>query len=155
MKRYRLITKQFLPITLQQAWEFFSSPVNLALITPKRLNFQIVSISGEGPVHEGQIIQYRITVLPFVRMRWKTEITEVIEHRSFTDIQRKGPYAYWSHKHIFAKVEGGVEMTDELEYAIPLGLLGRLANFLFVGREVKDIFKYRFKVLNQYFNKTT
>lgn len=153
MKVYRLRTKQFLPITLQQAWEFFSSPENLALITPKRLNFQILFISGDGHMYTGQIIQYKITVLPFVRMHWETEITEVIELRSFTDVQRKGPYSYWSHKHTFTKVEGGVEMTDELEYSIPFGLLGRLAHFLFVGREVKSIFDYRIHVLNKYFNK--
>jgi ligand-binding SRPBCC domain-containing protein len=153
MKLYKLKTKQFLPITLQQAWEFFSSPKNLALITPKRLNFEILSISGDGRMYEGQIIQYKITVLPFVRMRWETEISEVLEPRSFTDIQRKGPYAYWSHKHLFREVEGGVEMTDELEYALPFGLLGNLGYFLFVGREVRSIFDYRFNVLNQYFNK--
>src|SRR5688572_29308589 len=103
MKLYRLKTKQFLPISMQQAWEFFSSPKNLSLITPRRLNFQIVSISGDGHMYEGQIIQYRITVLPFIRMRWETEITEVIELGSFTDVQRKGPYAHWSHKHVFSK----------------------------------------------------
>jgi len=153
MKVYRLKTKQFLPITRQQAWEFFSSPRNLATITPKRLDFQILSVSGLGHMYEGQIIQYKITVLPLIRMRWETEITEVSELISFTDVQRKGPYSYWSHKHSFAKVENGVEMTDELEYALPFGLLGRLTHFLFVGREVKNIFEYRFLVLNQYFNK--
>jgi ligand-binding SRPBCC domain-containing protein len=153
MKLYKLKTKQFLPITLQQAWAFFSSPDNLALITPNRLNFEIVSISRDRSMHEGQIIQYKITVLPFVRMRWKTEITEVVDLRSFTDVQRKGPYSYWSHKHIFMEVKGGIEMTDELEYAMPLGQVGRLAHFLFVGREVKSIFDYRFHVLEKYFKK--
>src|SRR5689334_20191549 len=142
MKLYKLNSKQFLPISIEQAWDFFSSPKNLAVITPKRLNFKILSISRDGEMHEGQIIQYKITVLPLMRMRWETEITEVVEQKSFTDIQRKGPYAYWSHKHIFTKVEGGIEMTDELEYALPLGILGRLMNFLFVGREVKSIFNY-------------
>jgi ligand-binding SRPBCC domain-containing protein len=104
-------------------------------------------------MHVGQIIQYKITVLPLVRMRWETEITEVSELMSFTDVQRKGPYAYWSHKHSFTTVENGIEMTDELEYALPLGLLGRLTHLLFVGREVKNIFDYRFHVLNQHFNK--
>jgi len=154
MKLYKLNSKQFLPITIEQAWDFFSSPKNLAVITPKRLNFKILSISRDGEMHEGQIIQYKITVLPFMRMRWETEITEVVEQKSFTDIQRKGPYSYWSHKHIFTKVEGGIEMTDELEYALPLGILGRLMNFLFVGQEVKNIFDYRFHVLNKYFSKT-
>jgi ligand-binding SRPBCC domain-containing protein len=153
MKLYQLKTKQFLPITLPQAWEFFSSPKNLALITPTRLNFEILSISGTGRMYEGQIIKYKVTVLPFVRMLWETEIKEVVGRKSFTDVQRKGPYTYWSHKHIFREVEGGVEMTDELEYAMPLGLLGNLGHFLFVGREVKSIFDYRFHVLNKYFNK--
>jgi ligand-binding SRPBCC domain-containing protein len=152
MKLYKLKAKQFLPISKYQAWEFFSSPRNLALITPERLNFQILSMSGNGDLYEGQIIRYRITVLPFIRMLWETEITQVVPLNSFTDVQRKGPYAYWSHKHIFVEVEGGVEMTDELEYAIPLGLLGRVVNFLFVGREVKSIFNYRFHVLKEQFS---
>src|SRR6188474_3209601 len=108
MKLYKLKSKQFLPISKQQAWEFFSSPSNLAMITPERLNFEILSISGDGDLHEGQIIQYRITVLPLIRMLWETEITEVTPLSSFTDVQRKGPYAHWSHKHHFAEVQGGV-----------------------------------------------
>jgi len=103
----------------------------------------------------GQIIRYRITVLPLIRMCWETEITEVVEFGSFTDIQRKGPYSHWSHKHIFTEVDGGIEMMDELEYAVSPGLLGSLANFLFVGREVKSIFDYRFQILNKRFNRTT
>ena len=103
----------------------------------------------------GQIIRYRITVLPLIRMYWETEITEVIELGSFTDIQRKGPYSHWSHKHIFTEVDGGIEMTDELEYAVSLGPLGSLANFLFVGRQVKNIFDYRFHILNECFSRTT
>lgn len=154
MRLHTYKSKQFLPITIQYAWEFFSSPKNLSVITPKRLNFEILFQSGEGKMYEGQIIKYKITVLPFVRMYWETEIIEVIELKSFTDIQRKGPYAHWSHKHIFKEVEGGVEMTDELEYAVPFGLFGQLANFLFVRREVKSIFDYRFHALNKYFTKT-
>jgi ligand-binding SRPBCC domain-containing protein len=153
MKTYTLKTKQFLPIGLQHAWDFFSSPKNLAVITPKRLNFEILSISGKEKMFEGQIIQYKITVLPLIRMFWETEITEVNELKSFTDKQRKGPYASWVHKHNFTEVDGGVEMTDELEYSIPFGFLGRLANYFFVEHEVKSIFEYRFNVLEKHFKK--
>ena len=152
---YRLSSTQFLPIDRHQAWEFFSSPKNLALITPRRLNFKILSISGGDQMHEGQIIKYKVSVLPFIRMYWETEITEVKELQSFTDIQRKGPYSYWAHKHSFADVEGGVEMTDELQYSIPLGIAGRMANSLFVAREVRSIFDYRFHVLKDLFSKTS
>jgi ligand-binding SRPBCC domain-containing protein len=150
---YKLSFKQFLPISKVQAWEFFSSPENLAVITPARLNFKILSISGDGHLHTGQIIRYKITVLPLIRMLWETEITEVTEHQSFMDIQRKGPYAYWAHKHTFTEVTDGVEMTDELEYDLPLGIIGRLAHDLFVAREVRSIFEYRFQVLKEHFIK--
>lgn len=148
---YKLRFTQVLPISKLEAWEFFSSPKNLALITPARLNFRILSISGSERMHHGQIIKYKITVLPLVRLYWETEITDVVEHFSFTDVQRKGPYSYWAHKHSFKEVEEGIEMTDELEYSVPFGFVGRLANYLFVAREVRNIFEYRFNVLKNRF----
>src|SRR6188768_620188 len=134
---HKLTFQQVLPISNKQAWNFFSSPKNLAFITPQRLDFEILSVSGGEKMHTGQIIGYNITVFPFVRMYWETEITDVQEPLSFTDIQRKGPYTHWRHRHTFRKIDGGVEMTDELEYAVPLGLIGRLANFLVVEKELR------------------
>lgn len=151
-KVYTLHTKQVLQIGLEDAWEFFSSPKNLAVITPPRMNFEILGSAANEKMFKGQVIQYKVTVLPFVRMFWETEITDVDELYSFTDIQKKGPYAHWKHKHTFTPVPRGVEMTDELEYSIPFGLLGRLANYSIVEREVKSIFDFRYKVLEKRFN---
>ena len=151
MKVYKLISTQLLPITLDQAWDFFSSPKNLALITPKEMNFKILSISGGEKMYAGQIISYKVNVLPWLRMAWTTEITHVQEPEFFTDEQRFGPYALWHHKHHFKVVEGGIRMTDEVDYALPWGILGRLAHWLFVEREVNRIFDHRNKVLEVYF----
>lgn len=148
---HKLTFKQVLPISGKQAWDFFSSPKNLGIITPKRLDFEILSISGEDKMHVGQFIGYNVTVLPFIRLYWETEITEVQEPLSFTDMQRKGPYTHWCHRHSFRTIEVGVEMTDELEYVVPLGLIGRLANFVIVENELRSIFKYRFNVLKELF----
>lgn len=154
MKIYRLTRAQFLPISLPEAWDFFSSPKNLGKITPARMNFQILSQSGGERMHEGQIIRYKITVLPLVRLTWVTEITGVTKLHSFTDEQRKGPYRLWRHTHTFRELAGGVEMTDVVEYSLPFGLLGELAHRLFVEREVNRIFDYRFSVLQTYFQKS-
>lgn len=151
MKVYSIKQQQVLPITIPEAWEFFSSPHNLSAITPSHLNFQITGISGGDRVYAGQIIQYRIRLFPFVRVRWVTEITHVQEHRYFVDEQRFGPYALWHHQHHFREVPGGIEMTDEVCYAIPLGVLGRLVNQLFVRRELNAIFDYRRKILETIF----
>ncbi len=154
MKIYNLTTKQFLPITLKEAWDFFSSPKNLKDITPTHMKFDIKYISGSEKMYPGQIITYQLQPIPGIPMSWTTEITHVDEHNYFIDEQRFGPYALWHHQHLFKEVENGVEMHDELNFALPLGILGRLAHWLFVGQKVKDIFDHRHTVLEQRFGKT-
>jgi ligand-binding SRPBCC domain-containing protein len=151
MKIYTLKRHQFLPISLERAWEFFSTPKNLAKITPEHMGFNILYISGGDKAYAGQIIRYHVSVLPGIKVHWVTEITQLKEPNYFIDEQRFGPYALWHHQHHFKEVPGGVEMRDEVNYAIPLGPLGRLAHFIFVGREVNRIFDHRFKVLEEYF----
>ncbi|HEX5169806.1 MAG TPA: SRPBCC family protein [Cyclobacteriaceae bacterium] len=153
MKVHTLSRSQFLPIPIDVAWSFFSSPNNLKEITPLHMGFHILSITGsEGKMYAGQIICYRVKVLPFIATRWVTEITHVQERFYFVDEQRIGPYALWHHEHRFHEVKGGVEITDEVSYAIPFGILGQLANLLFVRREVNAIFEFRRKKLNQLFS---
>ena len=109
-------------------------------------------MSGGERTYTGQIIQYKVSVLPGIKVDWVTEITHVKELHYFIDEQRFGPYAFWHHQHYFREVPGGIEMTDEVNYAIPLGLLGQLAHLIFVGREVNRIFDHRFLVLDKYFS---
>ncbi|HYG04666.1 MAG TPA: SRPBCC family protein [Chryseosolibacter sp.] len=152
MKIYHLIQNQFLPITIQAAWDFFSSPTNLARITPPHMRFKIVYISGNGsPMYAGQVMRYKIGILPGVTSDWMTEITHVHEPVYFVDDQVFGPYALWHHEHRFKEVAGGVEMTDEIHYAIPYGIIGRLANWLFVDNQVKKIFEYREEIIRNIF----
>lgn len=151
MKIYRLRQKQFLPITLQEAWDFFSDPHNLEAITPGRLRFRILSVSRQGRLYPGQLIRYRIRILPLVWVNWLTEITAVKEGEYFIDDQRSGPYALWQHQHHFREVPGGVEMTDEVHYALPFGLPGRWIHAIFVGHEVAAIFAHRRRILEEKF----
>jgi ligand-binding SRPBCC domain-containing protein len=153
MKIYHIKRKQILPISIEEAWDFFSSPSNLAKITPPEMNIHVLYISGDDKTYAGQIIHYKLKVLSIFNIRWTTEITHVQEPHHFVDIQLFGPYALWHHQHHFREIENGVEMIDELNYAIPFGLLGRLVNWLFVAQEVNTIFDYRFAVLEKYFSK--
>lgn len=153
MKVYTLKRKQFIPISLQEAWDFFSSPKNLSKITPTKMNFRILDITGGDKMHEGQVIKYRVKPFPFYSVYWETLIMDVKEPHSFTDDQRVGPFALWRHQHFFQEVDGGVEMTDHVSYAIPFGLLGMLANWIFVRREVNAIFNHRYEILEKLFPK--
>jgi ligand-binding SRPBCC domain-containing protein len=152
MKIYSIKRVQFLPITLAQAWDFFSSPKNLVKITPAKMAIRIQSVSGGDKMYAGQIIKYKIRPLPFITISWVTEITLTEEPLCFVDEQQRGPFSYWRHQHSFKQKQGGVEMTDEIDYAIPLGLLGKLANWLFVRPQLTRLFDYRFNVLSKTFS---
>lgn len=153
MSIYHLTRVQVLPVGIEQAWKFFSEPNNLIRITPPEMGLRPVYMSHGDEAYEGQIIRYRIRVLPGITVNWVTEITHVKPPHYFVDDQRLGPYAMWHHQHHFKSVDGGVEMIDEVSYAIPLGMLGRLAHAMFVKRKVEAVFDHRFRILEQYFNK--
>jgi ligand-binding SRPBCC domain-containing protein len=153
VKIYNLQRKQILPISLEEAWSFFSSPKNLSKITPDNMGFDIRYMSGGNNTYPGQIIIYKIKILGGLRVSWVTEITHVQEKNYFVDEQRFGPYALWHHQHHFKTTDEGLEMTDEVNYAIPFGFVGRLAHWLFVERQVNAIFDHRYRVLETYFAK--
>jgi ligand-binding SRPBCC domain-containing protein len=117
------------------------------------MKFKILYTSGGNQMYAGQLIRYHINILPGIRVHWVTEITHVREPHHFIDQQRFGPYALWHHQHFFNEVDGGIEMTDEVNYAIPFGIIGRFANWLFVEKQVRAIFAFRFDALEKKFSK--
>ncbi len=152
VKTYHLTFEQKLPIPLAEAWDFFSSPLNLAKITPAEMRFVVTSaFDASAKIYPGMVITYKVSPLFGIQMNWMTEITHVKDQEYFVDDQRVGPYAIWHHEHHFEPIKGGVKMTDKLTYAIPYGIIGRLANKLLVAKEVQKIFTYRKKAINDLF----
>lgn len=154
MKTYVFKTTQNLPISLDEAWDFFSSPHNLARITPPEMNFIVTSVyNGDAKMYPGMIITYKVSPVFGIKLNWMTEITHVKEGKYFVDEQRFGPYALWHHQHHFKEIPGGVEMTDLLHYAIPFGPIGRLTNTIMVGKKIKKVFDFRTKAVEGIFGK--
>tara|TARA_Y100001949_G_scaffold119581_1_gene101675 strand:+ start:156 stop:620 length:465 start_codon:yes stop_codon:yes gene_type:complete len=142
MKIFKLKYSQKLPISLNEAWDFLSSPKNLELITPRHMDFNITDWD-EKKAYPGQIIQYTVKPLLGVKINWVTEITQVKDKEFFIDEQRFGPYSFWHHKHFLKEVENGILIEDVIHYKIPLGPIGVLINFLFINSKLNSIFKYR------------
>ena len=148
---YTLLVKQELHLDLSEAWDFFSSPVNLAKITPQHMGFVITSDNVQK-MYEGQIISYQIGLLPGIKSKWVTEITHVKDFNYFVDEQRFGPYRMWHHEHHFVETKNGVLMTDRVSYKIPGSILGRAMHKIFIKRQLEKIFTYRYEELNELFN---
>ena len=152
-KVYTLKTVQNIPISLDAAWDFFSSPANLKEITPRNLGFKIVSKYHGEKMYPGQIIEYTVKPILGIPLYWMTEITHVENLKYFVDEQRYGPYAMWHHQHHFKAIKGGVEMTDIVHYKLPLWILGDIGNVILVKAQLKTIFDYRFKAVEVRFGK--
>ena len=142
MKIFKLKYSQKLPINLNEAWDFLSSPNNLELITPKSMDFNIIDWDKKK-AYPGQIIQYTVKPLLGIKINWVTEITHIRAKEYFVDEQRFGPYTFWHHKHFIKEIEGGVIMEDVIHYKPPFGLIGVLLNFLFINSKLNSIFKHR------------
>lgn len=149
---YKYKSEQWLPIGIEEAWKFFSSPANLSLITPPEMDFKILS-TLENDIYEGMIIDYKVKPLLGIAVRWQTEICKVEREKYFTDRQQKGPYKVWEHTHTFIENNGGVLMTDEIIYQLPFSFIGKLAHRLFVRNKIENIFNFRKNILNKIFIK--
>jgi ligand-binding SRPBCC domain-containing protein len=142
MKIFKLKYSQKLPISLNEAWDFLSSPNNLELITPKSMDFNITDWDRKK-AYPGQIIRYTVKPILGIKINWVTEITHVRGKEYFVDEQRFGPYTFWHHKHFIKEIEGGVIMEDVIHYKPPFGFVGVLLNFLFINSKLNSIFKHR------------
>jgi len=147
---YSLTRIQKLPISIDKAWDFFSSPANLQKITPPDMGFDMTSELPDE-MYPGMIISYKVRPLFGIPVKWVTEITHINKPDYFIDNQLAGPYRVWHHQHFFKEVEGGMEMTDIVHYDLPAAFFGSIVHRLLVRKRVEEIFDYRHKVLADLF----
>ncbi len=152
MKIYRHFEEQKLPVSIQKAWDFFSSPGNLSKITPPEMKFVITNDPGKN-IYSGQVITYKVRPIFNIPLNWVTIISAVEKPYYFIDEQKFGPYKFWHHRHTFKEINDGVLMKDEVYYALPAGVFGRIIHRFFIKKKIKEIFSFRKETLNKMFLK--
>lgn len=143
---------QQLNASVDEVWDFISSPKNLKEITPDYMGFDITTPNLPEKMHPGMIISYEVKPLLGISTQWVTEITQVVDKKFFVDEQRIGPYSIWHHQHHIEEKDGGVLMHDIVSYQPPLGILGSIANSVIIKSKLREIFDYRTQVLDAKFN---
>lgn len=149
MAFYQFQKEQFIKTTIEELWDFISSPQNLKKITPTKMGFDICTPNLPNKIYEGMIIRYKVRPLFSIPTIWVTEITHVQDKSYFVDEQRVGPYTLWHHQHIILPKDNGVFMKDIVSYQPPMGILGRIANTLVIKSTLNEIFNYRTQVLEK------
>lgn len=150
---FTLRATQTIPVSLDQAWEFFSSPANLKVITPPYMGFDITSKELSKKMYPGQIISYKVSPILGIKTNWITEITHVRDKSYFVDEQRFGPYKMWHHEHFFIPVENGTEMQDIISYKLPMSSVSNIFHNSIVRPKLLDIFNFREQKVTEIFGK--
>lgn len=150
---YTLRREQWIARPIDEVFAFFADAHNLEAITPPWLGFKILSMST-APIEEGTTIRYRLR-LHGIPIHWGTEICEWNPPRSLVDEQTTGPYKQWRHTHTFEEHGSRTKMIDEVQYALPFGILGRMVHALKVRGDVSRIFDYRRLRINALFGQSS
>jgi ligand-binding SRPBCC domain-containing protein len=131
----------FIPHSRTRVFSFFADARNIERITPPWLHFHVVDPAAIA-MRNGATIRYKLRIRG-VPATWVSEIVEWDPPNGFVDIQRKGPYKSWRHRHRFEEEDNGTRMVDEVRYELPFGVLGNIVHRLIVRRDVERIFNYR------------
>lgn len=141
MSTYRLFREQTIARPLDEVFSFFADARNLETLTPRWLQFEILT-PGDIEMRVGTIIQYALRVHG-VPINWTTAIAVWNPPLEFVDVQLKGPYVLWHHRHTFESLGNSTRMTDEVNYRLPFGRIGQAMHVAMVRRDLKAIFDYR------------
>ena len=116
------------------------------------MGFDIIDLE-DTKMYAGQIIKYNVSPILGLNMKWVTEISNVEINKFFVDEQRFGPYKFWHHKHKFEVIDGGIKVIDILDYALPLGFIGKIFEPFLIRPKIEEIFSFREKKLVEIFGK--
>lgn len=157
--------EQWVPFPLGRVFTFFSNPENLPRVMPPATATTLISmkrvpapISPTRPISEmaagvNSIIVTSFRIVPFlpIRQRWISRITEFEWDHHFADVQDEGPFKSWHHRHEFAPAmrDGldGTTIRDVIDYDAGFGFLGKIANALFIRKQMESTFAERQKRL--------
>lgn len=147
----KLIYTQKIPAGIEEVWDFFANPQNLAQITPQEMHMRITNEEDIGSLYEGMMISYKLFPFFDLPVKWSTGIIRVDKPHEFEDEQKSGPYEFWRHKHLFREISEGVEMTDIIEYRLPFGFFGEMLDQLLIHNRLEYVFTYRRKKIEEIF----
>ena len=116
----------------------------LALLTPPSESTRVIQSAKISEVGAQAIVETRI--LGPIKTRWVAEHTLYDPPHMFEDIQVKGPFRSWRHRHIVEPVSDGAILRDEIDYEPPLGFLGRLVAPILIQKRLQKLFDYRHQV---------
>ena len=140
--KMRFVKVSSIKAPTEVVFAFHESPDALQHLIPPWEKMGVVESSGSLKIGSRVVLGGRI--LGLIPIRWVAVHTEYAPPHLFADRQESGPFAYWYHRHRFLDDgHGGTVLRDEVEYAVPLGVIGQWLGGWLVRRKLEAMFAYR------------
>ncbi len=144
----RFVKESLIKATPERVFEFHEQPDALNLLLPPWESARVVQPARISEVGTRAIIETKI--FGPITVRWVAEHTLYDPPRMFEDIQIKGPFRSWRHRHIVETRDDGALLRDQIDYEPPLGFLGRAVAPVLVERRLRKLFDYRHEVTRRW-----
>lgn len=128
----------------ESVFAFHELPDALQRLTPEWERVRVVEAAKS--LHVGSIAVIETRLFGFIPARWVAEHTVYDPPHMFEDVQIKGPFKLWRHRHIVCKHADGAVLRDEIRYEPPLGFVGRLVVPVLIVPRLQKLFDYRHAV---------
>jgi len=168
---HRVQFAQWVPVPVERVFLFFANPGNLPrimppesgtellrvkLVPPPGVEIEAATVTDQQPLAgAGSEIVTSFRLVPFLpfRRKWTARIVAFEWNRYFEDVQERGPFKSFRHRHELNAEEregvAGTEVRDLLEYEIGFGMLGEWVQKLFVAGVFEKTFAYRQRALER------
>jgi len=154
MPDHILERRVWLPRPRPEVFDFFADAGNLSVIQPRWARPRWLA-PPPPRLAAGAVLDFRVRWLPIA---WRVMIREFDAPYRFVDVQLRGPFARWEHRHRFVEGpqdksggEPGTWVEDRVTYRFPAGAVGRLVHALGGGRRLRGLFDYRDRRLRERF----
>lgn len=144
----RFVKQSLIRASPERVFGFHEQPNALMLLIPPWESARVIHPAKISEPGARAIVETR--VFGFVTVKWIAEHTRYEPPRMFEDIQIKGPFRSWRHRHLVSPDPNGAILQDEIEYEPPLGFLGRVIAPILVQKRLQKLFDYRHEVTRRW-----
>jgi ligand-binding SRPBCC domain-containing protein len=156
--------EQWIPVPLEQVFEFFGNPENLPRIMPPWMQVRVDETRFVAPpdapssgkfAGAGSVVTISFRPLPFLpfRLRSEAHIVGFAMNRFFEDAHSDMLFKSWHHRHEFVAEErtgsAGTIIRDVVTYEMAFGRLAPIVNALFVASQMRRTFEFRQRVVER------
>ena len=126
-----------------------SRSIDLHKISTKKTNEQAIAGKTSGLIGINESVTWKAKHFG-IYQNLTSKITEFEKPKFFVDEMIKGAFKEFKHEHRFEELNGGTLMTDFFDYKSPYGILGKLADKLFLKKYMTELLTERNRVIKEF-----